>query len=75
MVRPLMSKKKTDDGRFNPEKYRMNFCHEYHGLGKTFNKENSEGVCQVCVGFKQGSGFEEEVGTWPVILYQDLYRR
>jgi hypothetical protein len=34
--RLLMSKKKTADRVFNPEKYRMNFCHQCHGPGKTF---------------------------------------
>jgi hypothetical protein len=42
-----MSRKKADDRRFNPEKYQTNFCHECHGLGKTFNKENSKEVCKV----------------------------
>jgi hypothetical protein len=27
---------KTDNRRFNPEKYHMNFCHESHRLGKIF---------------------------------------
>jgi len=62
-----MSQKKPTDRVFNPEKYHMNFCHGCHGLGKTFDKENSKEVCQVCGGFglikKQGSGFEEKVGT------------
>ena len=35
---------------FNPEKYHMNFCHEFQGLGKTFGKENLKEVCQVCGG-------------------------
>jgi len=40
-----MSKKKIAEQMFNPEKYRMDFCHEYQALGKTFNKENAEEVC------------------------------
>lgn len=62
-----MSKKKADDRRFNPAKYHMNFCHEYQGLGKTFNKEDSKEICQVCGGFgltkEQESGFEEGART------------
>ena len=26
----------------------MNFCHEFQGLGKTFDKENLKEVYQVC---------------------------
>jgi hypothetical protein len=63
----LMSRKKADGRRFDPEKYQLDFCHEYRGLGETFNKESSKEVCQVCGGFglieEQESGFEGEVGT------------
>ncbi len=62
-----MSEKKATEQAFNPAKYHMNFCHECHGLGKTFDKENLKEVCHVCGGFglikRQGSGFEEKVGT------------
>jgi hypothetical protein len=67
--RLLISKKKTAERIFNPEKYHMNFCHECLGLGKTFNKDNSlikddpTKVCQVFGGFglikKEDSGFQE----------------
>lgn len=68
-----MTGKKSSEQVFNPAKYHMNFCHECHGLGKTLNNKNSTNkqdslvVCPICGGFglvkKQGSGFEEEVGT------------
>ena len=51
-----MFRKKTAHKIFDSEKYRMNFCHECHGLGKTFdkdgsfNEDNSKEVCQVCGG-------------------------
>jgi rRNA maturation endonuclease Nob1 len=45
----------------------MNFCNECHGLGETFNEDDSKKVCQICGGFglikKQGCGLEEEEGT------------
>jgi hypothetical protein len=50
LKRLLMSEKKTTDKMFNSEKYHMNFCHEFQGLGKTFGKENLKEVCQVCGG-------------------------
>jgi hypothetical protein len=50
MKRLLMSKKKATDKIFAPQKYNMNFYHECQGLGKTFNKENSKEVCQLCRG-------------------------
>jgi hypothetical protein len=37
-----MSQKRMPGRMSNPEKYRMNFCHECHGLGKTFDKKNSK---------------------------------
>ena len=62
-----MPKKKIPGKVFNPWKYNMNFCNECHGLGKTFNEDDSKKVCQICGGFglikKQGCGFEEEEGT------------
>ena len=62
-----MPEKKLTSRMFNPEKYRMNFCRECQGLGKTLSKENSKEVCQVCRGFglikKKENGLEEEVGT------------
>ncbi len=65
--RPWMSRKKTAEKMFCPEKYQMNFCHECHGQGKTFNKDKSKEVCRVCGGFglirKQTGGSEEELGT------------
>ena len=42
-----MSEKKTTDKMFNPEKYRMNFCHECHVLARTFNKKNSKEFSQI----------------------------
>lgn len=73
-----MSRKKATDRMFNPEKYQMNFCHECQGLGKTFNKDKSKEVCQVCGGFglirNQQDGSEEGVGT-SLVPRQDLDRR
>jgi hypothetical protein len=50
LKRLLMLRKKANDRRFNSEKYHMNFCREWHGLGKTLNRENSKEDCQVCGG-------------------------
>jgi hypothetical protein len=38
----------------------MNFCHEYKGLGKTFNKEDSKEVCQVCEGSNRAAALKKK---------------
>jgi hypothetical protein len=45
-------RKEIDSRMFNAEKYRMNFCCEWDGLGKTLSKENSKEVCRGGVSFR-----------------------